>query len=202
MGGWGFDDDGQRRRRDGESQSLHHEFAAKRNEVGEEAAREAATMVGVPLTTTTAISHRPDQRDLHRAGREQVRELVEAHGAAGDGGPRGGEGDQVRGGEELAGEAEAHHISPQAQVPAHAAELLADVHALHGALAGGGGLGSTVDVFSIIDGREETHPFTTAEDRSQFVRLLEREADRKMAQGELYNFTVSALQSRFMSRWQ
>lgn len=65
-----------------------------------------------------------------------------------------------------------------------------------------GGLGSTVDVFSIIDGREETHPFTTAEDRSQFVRLLEREADRKMAQGELYNFTVSALQSRFMSRWQ
>ena len=141
MGGWGFDDDGQRRRRDGESQSLHHEFAAKRNEVGEEAAREAATMVGVPLTTTTAISHRPDQRDLHRAGREQVRELVEAHGAAGDGGPRGGEGDQVRGGEELAGEAEAHHISPQAQVPAHAAELLADVHALHGALAGGGGAG-------------------------------------------------------------
>lgn len=60
--------------------------------------------------------------------------------------------------------------------------------------------GSTVNIYTIMDGKETTLSFTTAPQRDVVLRLMQSEMRRRRANGEKYCLTVRAVRNRFLSQ--
>lgn len=60
------------------------------------------------------------------------------------------------------------------------------------------GIGNTVDIYTLINGRETTLSFTSLGQRQVVQRMLQSEMRRRREAGEKQCFTVEALKNRFL----